>query len=168
MLHQDLNFADAHAICSLISQTKWRVYLTCILSCRIPGPRAETATKTNRLSIYMYNPRVHIIIVMRINYSSQSHTVLVFMPIRKGAAQPSSRAMGLSPLRRRQYAYSFGPIVTRYWMLDGSLLYVYIFGGGPFDTACAQARMILRCKNENRMSWLQFVSGLIGSVLSKA
>ena len=32
--------------------------MTCILSCRIPGPRAETATKINRLSIYMYNPRV--------------------------------------------------------------------------------------------------------------
>ena len=30
--------------------------MTCILSCRIPGP--ETATKINRLSIYMYNPRV--------------------------------------------------------------------------------------------------------------
>ena len=29
--------------------------MTCILSCRIPGPRA---TKINRLSIYMYNPRV--------------------------------------------------------------------------------------------------------------
>ena len=27
VLHQDLNFADAHAICSLISLTKWRVYL---------------------------------------------------------------------------------------------------------------------------------------------
>ena len=32
--------------------------MTCIFSCRIPGPRAETATKINRLSIYMYNPRV--------------------------------------------------------------------------------------------------------------
>ena len=32
--------------------------MTCILSCRIPGPRAETATKINRLSNYMYNPRV--------------------------------------------------------------------------------------------------------------
>ena len=29
VLHQDLNFADAHAICYLISLTKWRVY-TCI------------------------------------------------------------------------------------------------------------------------------------------
>ena len=27
VLHQDLYFADAHAICSLISLTKWRVYL---------------------------------------------------------------------------------------------------------------------------------------------
>ena len=40
--------------------------MTCILSCRIPGPRAETATKINRLSIYMYNPR-------------ESHKVLVFV-----------------------------------------------------------------------------------------
>ena len=29
--------------------------MTCILSCRIPGPRVN---KINRLSIYMYNPRV--------------------------------------------------------------------------------------------------------------
>ena len=50
----------------------------------------------------MYNPRVDIIIVMRINYSSQSHTVLVFMPIRKGVPQPSSGAMGPGPHRRRQ------------------------------------------------------------------
>ena len=39
-------------------------------------------------------------------------------------------------------------------ILDWSLLYVYIVGGGPFDNACAQARLILRCKNENRMSLL--------------
>ena len=63
MLHQDLNFADAHAICSLILLTKCQVFsplpdMTCILSYRIPGPRAETATIINRLSIYMYNPRV--------------------------------------------------------------------------------------------------------------
>ena len=32
--------------------------MTCILSCRNPGPRAETATKINRLLIYMYNPQV--------------------------------------------------------------------------------------------------------------
>ena len=53
--------------------------------------------------------------------------------------------------------------MARYWILDGSLLYVYIVGGGPFDTACAQARL----KNENRMSLLSFVNGLIGSVLSR-
>ena len=53
VLHQNLNLADAHAICSLISVTK--PDMTCILSCRIPRPRA---TKINRLSIYMYNPRV--------------------------------------------------------------------------------------------------------------
>ena len=68
VLHLDLIFADALAICSLISLTKCRVFsppppppppdMTCILSCRIPGPRAETATKSNRLSIYMYNHRV--------------------------------------------------------------------------------------------------------------
>ena len=46
--------------------------------------------------------------------------------------------------------YRIGPIVARSWILDGSLLYVYIVGGGPFDTACAQARL----KNENRMSLL--------------
>ena len=46
------------------------------------------------------------------------------------------------------------PIVARSWILDGSLLYVYIVGGDPFDTACAQARLIPRCKNENRMSLL--------------
>ena len=45
--------------------------MTCILSCRIPGPRAETATKINRLSIYMYNPRVD----MR---PGLSHKILVF------------------------------------------------------------------------------------------
>ena len=44
----------------------------------------------------------------------------------------------------------------------------FLVVGGPFDTACVQARLILRCKNENRISWLQFVSGLMGSVLSKA
>ena len=27
VLHQNLNLADAHAMCSLISVTKWRVYL---------------------------------------------------------------------------------------------------------------------------------------------
>ena len=56
--------------------------------------------------------------------------------------------------------------MARSWILDGSLLYVYIVGGGPCDTACAQARLIPRCKNENRMSLL-FVNGLIGSVLSR-
>ena len=50
----------------------------------------------------MYNPRVDIIIVMRIKYSSQSHPGLVFMPIRKGVAQPSSGARGLSRHRLRQ------------------------------------------------------------------
>ena len=53
VLHQDLNFPDALAICSLISPrtrfeislTKWRVYLPfpiCMhLSCRIPGKFLE-------------------------------------------------------------------------------------------------------------------------------
>ena len=57
--------------------------------------------------------------------------------------------------------------MTRSWILDGSLLYVYIVGGCPCDTACAQARLIPRCKNENRMSLLLFVNGHIGSVLSQ-
>ena len=57
--------------------------------------------------------------------------------------------------------------MARSWILDGSLLYVYIIGGGPCGTACAQARLIPRCKNENRMSLLQFVNVLIGSVLSQ-
>ena len=57
--------------------------------------------------------------------------------------------------------------MARSWILDGSLLYVYIVGGGPFDIACAQARLIPRCKNENRMSLLQFVNGLIENVLSQ-
>ena len=57
--------------------------------------------------------------------------------------------------------------MARSWIRDGSLLYVYIVDGGPFDIACAQARLILRCKNENRMSMLLFVNGLIGSVLSQ-
>ena len=55
------DFADQMASLSPIPD------MTCILSCRIPGPRAETATKINRLSIYMYNPRV------------ESHKVLVFV-----------------------------------------------------------------------------------------
>ena len=77
-------------------------------------------------------------------------------------AQPSSGARA-----RVVIAYRIGLIVARSWILYGSPLYVYIVGGGPFDTACAQARLILRCKNENRMSLLQFVNGLIGSVLSQ-
>ena len=64
-------------------------------------------------------------------------------------AQPPGGAKGLSRHRPRQK-----PIVARSWILDGSLLYVYIVGGGPCDTACAQARLIPRCKNENRMSLL--------------
>ena len=46
--------------------------MTCILSCRTPGPRAKQQLTFNRLLIYMYNPRVHIIIVMHMNYSSQN------------------------------------------------------------------------------------------------
>ena len=116
--------------------------MTCILSFRIPGPRAETATKINRLSIYINNPWVD----MRPKPQS--------FGIRKGTLHTSSGARGLSRHRRRQQAYRIGPIMALSWILDGSLLYEYIVGGGPFDTACAQARLILRCKNENRMSLL--------------
>ena len=38
---------------------------------------------------------------------------------------------------------------------------------GSFETTYAQARLILRCKNENEMSWLKFVNVLIESVLSQ-
>ena len=61
-------------------------------------------------------------------------------------AQPSSGARRLIRHRRRQKAYRIGPIVARSWKLDGSLQYAYIVGGCPFGTACAQARLILRCR----------------------
>ena len=108
--------------------------MTCILSCRIPGP---CATIINRLSIYMYNPRV-------------SHS----FGIRKGILHIwlRSHLAGLRALIVIDAASRL--IVARSWILDVSLLYVYIVGGGPCNTACAQARLIPRCENENRMSLL--------------
>ena len=60
VLHKDLN-----AICSLITQTKWRVYLPFLIwhaFCHVEflGHVQKQQLKIDRLSIYMYNPRVHV------------------------------------------------------------------------------------------------------------
>ena len=72
--------------------------MACILSCRIPEPRAETIGCQSTCTILGS---------MRIHYSSQSHEVLVFRPIRKGILHTWLRSYrvgtrGLSRHRRRQ------------------------------------------------------------------
>ena len=155
MLHQNLNSADAHAICSLISDTKWRVYLT------FPIWHAFCHVEfLGHVQLKLIGCQSTCTILG--STCAQSHS----FGIRKGILHTWLRSH-LAWLRAWVVIdAACRPIVARSWILDGSLLYVYIVGGGPCDTACAQARLIPRCKNENRMSLL-FVNGLIGSVLSR-
>ena len=114
--------------------------MTCILSCRIPLARA---TKINRLSIYMYNPRVD----MRPGVESHS------FGIRKGILHTWLRSH-LAGLRAWVAIDAASrPIVARSWILDGSLLYVYIVGGGPCKNCMCASSSDPSVQEWNLIAW---------------
>ena len=137
MLHQNFNLADAHAICSLISVTKWRVYL--------PFPIWHAFCHVEFLwHVQLKSIGWQSTCTILGSTCAQSHS----FGIRKGILHTWLRSH-LAGLRAWVAIDAASrPIVARSWILDGSLLYVYIVGGGPCDIACAQARLIPRCKNE--------------------
>ena len=129
--------------CSLISVTKWRVYL--------PFPIWHAFCHVKFLGhVQLKSIGCQSTCTILGSTCAQSHS----FGIRKGILHTWLRSC-LAGLRAWVVIDAASrPIVARSWILDGSLLYVYIVGGGPCDTACVQARLIPRCKNENRMSLL--------------
>ena len=141
MLHQNLNLADAHAICSLILVTKWRVYL--------PFPIWHAFCHVEVLGhMQLKSIGCQSTCTILGSTCAQSHS----FGIRKGILHTWLRSH-LTGLRAWVVIDTASrPIVARSWILDGSLLYVYIVGRGPCDTACALARLIPWCKRM-KIAW---------------
>ena len=125
MLHQNFNLADAHAICSLISVTKRSLS---------PFPKWHAFCHVEFLGhVQLKSIGCQSTCTILGSTCAQSHS----FDIRKGILHTWLRSH-LAGLRAWVVIDAASrPIVARSWVLDGSLLYVHIVGGGPCDTACA-------------------------------